>query len=247
MHRLERLLLISFEIGTGCNLKNEHLNCPINKILRKQNAPHLTVETVCKAMDEANELGFKGHFAFHHYNEPLVYIDIIDKIVKLRPQNKYLLWSNGLLVPDIEKKGYSLNIFDQIIFTLYHETDKEMLMDVQRRYKNVEIYLAEMDERLEIYHSNYENIVSCKKPYIELPIDYYGEVCLCTHDWKNSHKLGNILDTSMKDVILGERYQKVLDGAAKIGNNENSPQICRKCRYAHLLETPVLSKVRREE
>lgn len=244
MHRIEQLLLISFEIGIYCNLQKEHLECPINKIVRLHDAPNLTVETVCKAMDEANELGFKGHFAFHHYNEPLIYIEIIDKIVRLRPKNKYLLWSNGLLVPDIEKRGYSLNIFDKIIFTLYNEKDREMLTDVQRRYKNVEIYSAEMDERLEIYDSTYENIVSCKKPFIEMPIDYYGEVYLCTHDWKNSHKLGNILDTCLKDVVLGEKYQKVLDGASKRGISEDSPQICRKCKYAHFLKTSERTKIR---
>lgn len=245
MNNLERLLLISFEIGIHCNLQEQHMECPINKIIRHQNVPNLTVETVCKAMDEAKELGFNGHFAFHHYNEPLVYIDIIDKIVKLRPQNKYLLWSNGLLVPNIEKNGYSLNIFDKIIFTLYDEKDRELLTDVQKRYKNVEIYPAEMDERLKIYDSDFENIISCKKPFIEMPINYNGEVCLCTYDWKNTHKLGNILDSSLKDVVLGERYQKVLDGASKIGINKNSPSICRKCRYAHLLEVPERSKVRR--
>lgn len=243
MFDLSKLTLISFEIGIGCNLKSVHKLCPINKIERKKDVPRLDVESICKAMDEANELGFQGHFAFHHYNEPLLDMKRIAEIVKLRPNNKYLLWSNGLLVPKEEADGYTLDIFDKIVFTLYDEKDRPMLEEVKKRYQNVDIYDAEMDERLEIYDKNYENIVSCKKVCIEMPISNEGEVCLCTHDWNNSHKIGNILTSSFKEVILGEAYQNILKAASKHGVSTYTPEICHRCKYAHLLKQSEYTKI----
>lgn len=231
---LSGLKILTFEIGTGCNLKQKHLNCPINYIQRPDGIKSLTVEDVVKAIDDAIVLHFDGYVAFHHYNEPLLYIDSIERVVRARPRQKYLLWSNGLLIPELERRGYSLSIFSKIVLTCYTEKDYDMMLDVQRRYPNVEVGMSDMDDRIKVYESNCENFIACKKVFFELPIGFNGDVLLCAHDWKNSYPLGNILRTSLMEVVASERYQALLSMSRKRKLAENAPEICRHCKYAFL-------------
>ncbi|AJS57210.1 hypothetical protein UB51_00365 [Paenibacillus sp. IHBB 10380] len=235
---LSLLQLLSFEIGTDCNLKSAHDNCPINYIKRPKNKPTLTVEKICEAVHHANDLKFDGYVAFHHYNEPLMYIKQISQVIQKLPNNRFLLWSNGLLIPHIERLGYSLDMFDKIILTCYDEKNRDLLNRVKDRHRDVVINSAKMDERVEIYESKYENLVACKKVFLEIPIDHYGEVALCTHDWKNTYRLGNIIETSLYDVISSERYQNMLAMAKKIKLQPGAPDICRNCQFSYLTYNP---------
>lgn len=231
---LSELTILAFEMGPGCNLKKQHLNCPIHYIRRPSGIKSLTVEDVVKAIDDAAALGFSGYVAFHHYNEPLLYMDSIEQVVRERPHQKYLLWSNGLLIPELERAGHSLAIFSKIVLTCYAEKDYDMLLSVQRRYPDVEIGMSNMDDRVDEYESHYENLIACKKVFFELPIGFNGDVLLCAHDWKNSYPLGNILQTSLMEVLSGERYQALLSMSQKRKLDENAPKVCRHCKYAFL-------------
>lgn len=229
---------ISFEIGIGCNLKNVHLECPINKIKRDPNRKTLTPDIICEAMDQAIELNFDGYFAFHNYNEPLLYIDKIQEIIQRRPNCKYLLWTNGLLIKDIEEKGYSLDLFQKIVITCYNMDNMKYFEEIKERHPDVVIGIADMDDRLDIYNSTYKNEFSCKKPFVEMPIDHYGEVNLCTHDWNNSCKIGNIIEDSLKKIVMGEHYQKIMNSTRKLGISENCEEVCKHCAYAYITLKP---------
>lgn len=84
MYDLSQTTIISFEIGSECNLSAVHPQCPIN--LRKMNAKKepVTIEDILQAITEAEQLGFRGSVAFHNYNEPLLYIDRILEVIKAR-------------------------------------------------------------------------------------------------------------------------------------------------------------------
>jgi radical SAM protein with 4Fe4S-binding SPASM domain len=233
-YNLSELKILAFEMGPGCNLKQQHLNCPINYIRRPSGVKNLTVKDVIKAIDDSVALGFNGYVAFHHYNEPLLYMNSIEQVVRERPHQKYLLWSNGLLIPELERMGHSLSIFNKIVLTCYSDKDYHMLLDVQSRYPDVEIGMSDMDDRVEEYESHYENLIACKKIFFELPIGFNGDVFLCAHDWKNSFPLGNIIKTSLMEVVSGEQYQTLLAMSRKRKLDENAPEICRHCKYAFL-------------
>lgn len=226
--------LISFEIGTSCNLKNIHLECPINKIKREPGRKTLTPDIICTAMDQAKELNFNGHFAFHHYNEPLLYIEKIQEVIEKRPDYKYLLWTNGMLLQDIEKKGFSLSMFDKVVITCYNMENMKYFEEIKEKHPDVTIGIADMDERLNIYNSTFQNEFSCKKPLVEMPIDHYGEIALCTHDWNNTCKIGNIINEYLKEIVMGEHYQNILNITRKLGISKNCEEVCRHCAYAYI-------------
>lgn len=234
LYDLSMLKILSIEVGNDCNLKHIHTKCPINHIPRPEGSPLLSVADIIRIIDSAVKLNFKGYVAFHHYNEPLLYIKEIEEVIRSRPKQRYLLWSNGLLIPKVEKMGFSLKMFDKIILTCYDEKQYDFYLDIQNRYNDVEIGIAQMDDRLTGYDEEYENLIACKKVFFELPVNCHGEVLLCAHDWKNSCKLGNVFHSSFEDIVTSERYQNILSMYRKRKIQEQAPDICKRCRYAYL-------------
>lgn len=222
------LLTISIEIGPKCNLKKLHSKCPAHIMKRPANGI-LSIEKIVSIMDEAVKLGFKGYFAFHFYNEPLLYIERIVEIIELRANYKYLLWSNGTLVKKLMNEGFLFDVFDKIVFTNYDETDFEALKSLQKLHKNCYIYDPEMDNRLEHYESTNENFFACKKPYIELPIDCYGNVYICTNDWDKRFSFGNINEYPLEYFLNLPEYQELLNSNIKHFVHGNICGLCKNC------------------
>lgn len=222
------LKTISIEIGTRCNLSKLHSVCPA-QYLKREDKDGMIDSQILEIMDQANKLGFKGYFAFHFYNEPLLYIDRIDKLHRERPNYKLLLWSNGTLIKHVLDCGYDFNIFDKIVFTKYKESDIEMMKYIKSIHADTEIYDAQMDERLSVYQGNVENYYACKKVYIELPIDYKGNVYICTYDWKGEYIIGNLQEQTLDELLYSEKYQLLLN--ENIGNLRHSSciELCRHC------------------
>lgn len=222
------LKTISIEIGPDCNLKKFHNQCPAHHLQRDSLAV-LSNEKICEIMDQAITLEFDGHFAFHFYNEPLLYIERIYELKKRRPNYKFLLWSNGTLVNKVLKDGYSFDIFDKIVFTKYNETNFEALYKLKSIHKDVQIYEPDMDNRLEFYDSKNEKYFSCKKVYIELPIDCYGNVYICTFDWNKKYLLGNVLEQSLESILKSRTYQNLLIANEKRFQHGVVPLLCKYC------------------
>jgi len=228
MRDFSYLKTISIEIGSDCNLKNIHTVCPAN-VMKRSDKDILSVEEICKVMDEAVDNGFKGFFAFHFYNEPLMYIDRISDVMQRRPQYKYLLWSNGVLVNKVKEKGFDFNLFDKIVFTCYDEKYNEMLLSLKETHKDTQIYQPEMDDRLNIYTATEKKQFSCKKMSFELPIDCEGNVYICTFDYKKEFLLGNIREQSLFSIINSERYMQYFDSQDKLLMKDTACELCKKC------------------
>lgn len=232
MRDFSYLKTISIEIGSNCNLKSVHTVCPAN-VMKRSDKDILSVEEVCEVMDEAVGNGFKGLFAFHFYNEPLLYIDRISDVMQRRPQYKYLLWSNGILVNKVKEKCFNFNLFDKIVFTCYDETYNETLLSLKEMHKDTQIFQPEMDDRLNIYTAEEMKQLSCRKMSVELPIDCEGNVYICTFDYKKEFLLGNIKEQSLLSIINSERYIQYFDAHNRLLMSDTACELCRKCRRVY--------------
>lgn len=222
------LKTIAIEIGPDCNLRHKHTMCPAYHINREESSA-LSNEQICAIMDDAVNLGFDGHFAFHLYNEPLLYIYRINELKKKRSHYRFLLWSNGTLARSVVQQGYSMKIFDKIVFTCYDESYRSMLEELIVGNENAAIFSPEMDDRLHIYDSITENLFSCKKVYYELPIDYRGIVYVCSYDWDKRYVLGDLTRQSLADILQSEAYQNLLQANTTRLLNGKVPDLCTTC------------------
>ncbi|RGG63193.1 hypothetical protein DWW96_11410 [Eubacterium sp. AF17-7] len=236
MKELAMIKEIAFEIGDDCNLKSQHKKCPINVRCYNKSYGKLTVDRIIKLMDEANKMGFEGYFAFHYYNEPLLYKDKLEEIINARPQNKYLLWTNGTLLNFNIENNKILNKFNQIVITCYDTKRLEFYKKIKNYYKNVQIALWSLDDRINIYELPEENRTPCERVLVEIPIDYYGNVHLCCEDWNNEYVIGNIIKDSLRDIVKSKAYKLSRNMIENGQLKEECPDICKKCYKKEIKE-----------
>ena len=229
MFDLSGLSLLSFEICCACNLQKEHMECPINKRTYADTRYHLETDIVVESIKRARRLGFRGMVAFHYYNEPLLRLNEILKIMDIVSEQDFLVWTNALLLDRDVCKNEFLRRFKCVCITCYDPDDRPFFEALKEEYKNIEIFDWELDDRLEIYRSMKENTLACKRPLFELPVDYYGNIHLCCMDWNNQFKIGNIFDTPLDEIVCSNEYQKLMEQSSKRLLDESCPEICKKC------------------
>lgn len=211
-----------------------HLQCPIHKRKYKNTDYILDDEIILNCIKEANVLNFSGLIGFHYYNEPMLEIKRIFKIMDRAKNSRFLLWTNGTLLDKKVENNVFLNRFYGVIITKYSVLDPEFLENIKLAYPNVKLNEDEMDNRIQIYEKQVNYKLSCKRPYLELPIDYHGNIHLCCIDWNNTYTIGNIFYKPFKQIIMSERYQNILNSASEHLLGKNSPNLCSKC-FKHLV------------
>lgn len=218
-----------FEVGKGCNLAEKHKRCPSSHPDRfgdqKKFGPmpdDLIVNTACEAMDK----GFSGLIGFHYYNEPLLYLDRIEKLVgeikEKKPEARFVLWTNGHLFPeDISR----LKIFNKAWVTNYDGGDYSRIRKAIPDCTEVKWNLDGRSEK-----QGGRNRTPCGRIFSELTFDYYGEAHLCCIDWRNECKIGNLHSHSFKTVL--SRFQDIRRTIMN-GVTEDAPTLCKKCTMGH--------------
>lgn len=227
---LSKTTLISFEINNDCNMKHLHRECPINTRKYRKKEKTLTSKIIIECINQAKDMNFNGYITFHNYNEPLISKEEMLSVIDRLPQEKYLLWTNGLLLDRDMKKNEFLKKFKLIYISCYHPGHMAFFKEIQAFHGRVHIEEIKLDDRLDIYSREPDNIIGCKRPLFDLPIDHYGNVHLCCFDWNNEYEIGNIFYSSLKDIIHSDRYQKLLASSEKRLLDLNScPVICKRC------------------
>lgn len=216
--------ILSFEISRDCNLSERHKNvCPINKIKRGNRT--LTDDAIIIAVVEAHENGFTGMVAFHFYNEPMLHhvrmFALMDRIRKVVPQCRFLLWTNGtILIKDPHLKMFERTYISNY-FHVPYETLELFFNGVMCDGKGE----AGMDKRLE--QGMKEDIRPCRMPFHDMQIDNGGDMHLCCHDWDGDIKIGNIFDEDLK-TLADKRYEIVK--SIQNGITDCSPDKCLYCK-----------------
>lgn len=134
-----------------------------------------------------------------------------------------------LLDRTVENNGF-LNKFDLVNISCYDKDNLTYFEAIKQLHGRVHIFCEELDDRLDTYTREYHNEIGCKRPLLELPIDYYGNILLCCNDWKNSYKIGNVLNSSFTDIIQSNEYQKIMEFTQnRLLDTFNCPGVCKNC------------------
>jgi hypothetical protein len=226
---LGNLNLLSFDVGLKCQLWKLHKECPINAEERHPNKSfgHLTPALVAQVIDQAQELGFKGWVTFHYYNEPLLYMDEISEIMRLSSYDKFLLWTNGLLLAEHQS---SLERFHTIHITDYQLPNSPDFQKIMAEHPGINwvIRKISLDARFSSTEKTQAEVYCTRPEYLELPIDYYGNIHLCCYDWKGATQIGNILERKFSDSIQSNTFKALLAG---LKSGAKVPNVCKSCRF----------------
>lgn len=229
MRILSETSLLSFEVTPLCNLMKEHDKCPINYRKYKNTDYCLTENSIVGTIKKAIELGFSGLVAFHYYNEPLLERDLILRVIERVHEARYLLWTNAILLDRTVENNEFLSKFTKVNITCYNPKDMPFFKKLEKYYDNVEIFDWELDDRLQIYDKDKINVLSCKRPLYEIPIDYHGNIHLCCMDWKNEYQIGNIFIDGFSNIVKRKKYKNLLSICRKRLRDDKCPEICKNC------------------
>ncbi len=224
--------IIDFELGEKCNLGHVHDECPNlhpERFSLLNTDKLLDDETIINAAVTAYEkLGFTGLIGFHYYNEPLLKAERLFRIaatIKGKvPQARFLLWSNGMLIPENVDQYY---IFDQIVISGYNAEsargrDRLAAAGIKCSYvKN-----AQLDDRLQTLEVK-DKSASCKRPFLEMIFDAYGNTHLCCYDWRGEGTTGNLQTESIES--LAAKWYQVLPKIAGETMAADAPKVCLNC------------------
>lgn len=224
--------LLIFEVGSECNLAEHHTKCPAH--LGESRYAKLDCS---RPLDDAailetakrfyGEFGFKGLCGFHFYNEPCLHLErmagLAARITKAVPQARFLLWTNGTLLPSDARL---LSWCDRIRVSDYGGTHAPRNLGCARAACGaVTVHPAHLDARLQ--ELGQESGRPCQRPYTEFIIDCYGSVHLCCIDWRGLASPGNVLRDGLDECV--QRWRQSANRIVSDPMDPNAPEACRRC------------------
>lgn len=195
---------LSFEIGQDCNLSEVHVKCPIKRMNRVGRP--LTDEIIIRtAIDAYTNLGFEGFISWSLYNEPMLHVDrmlgLMEEIRNFVPKSRFMLWTNGT----IKSEDPRMKLFERVWISPY----------------------SELDDRLD--HYGEPNKKRCLLPFNDFLISNTGDVYICCLDWANEVKIGNIFDSSLKELDAKRwEYTQKISGREM---TDDAPKACLGCKH----------------
>lgn len=226
--KMKHTPFLIFEICTECNLSEEHKHkCPNSHPDRYKmldiSTPITDDKIISLSKEAYNKLGFSGLIGFHYFNEPLMakerMLKLIKRIKNELPQSRFVLWSNGELIPE---DCSELACFDMIIITNYHGKNFEKVKSVVPR---VVVNNCNFDERLDA--TTGPSNTPCYRMFSEFIIDYFGNVHICSIDWRGEVKIGNVWKEPLS--VLVAKFQKIRRQISKRAMDHGSPEVCKNC------------------
>ncbi|UCD14488.1 MAG: SPASM domain-containing protein [Thermoplasmatales archaeon] len=206
-------------------------------------------------INQAVELGFKrslgfppykGSIGFHRLSEPFLdkrYVEVAayakEKGLKIMEDtNGDILKKNPVLCSKID------GLVDVIVIGIYdyknNKEKKEQVRFWKNRFKKTKVVFS-LAAEFPLQRQNAKNydkkLVKLVTPKIAnypcfgtngLRIRYDGEVSLCCEDDQCTFKLGNVFDSSIRDIWWSEKHIKIVNSLKVPGGRKLYP-LCRNC------------------
>ena len=206
--------------------------CPrVDRKLYPNRNLHMSMETVDKLISDLAEFQYQNQIVFAGFSEPLAHKQLIPIIKKVReglPYNQNIsITTNGDLLTDEKLVALFENGLNLMKMSLYDGPEQEEMhlkqfercgikpdqYHIKRFWKSYteEYGMSGISNRVGMLNLNKRSIPKrpCHMPFNSSFIDWNGNVLLCTHDWSKSVIHGNINDSSLKKVWLGESVTRM--------------------------------------
>jgi len=232
VHPMALTQLLCFELGSDCNLSDVHDRCPNQHPERYSHLDTdrlLDDDTIVEIAERMyDEFHFTGFVAFHYYNEPLVQAQrmfgLIDRIRERVSQARFLLWTNGTMLPDDCSRFI---VFDQVYLTNHDPKSVRNLDSLRRHVSKVVVLDNRLDGRLDALGETERNN-PCARMHVEFVIDNFGNVHICCHDWRGLASPGNVFTDDL--TMLVARWERIRDSISGQQMTNDAPEVCWRCR-----------------
>lgn len=235
---------VFIETISYCN--NDCAFCPASTNAEAKTSQSLMPEDLyMKILNELAGLDFTGSIAFHCNNEPLLDKRLVSWITIARAllkTNFFYLYTNGLLI-DIELTNQLFEAgLNRIIIDNYDDNHK-LIPSVKNLVHNQPALQGEVivnyrlkDEYLGNRAGQSPNSrfflkeplnIMCIRPSKEIVIGFDGTVPLCCADGLWKMIMGNIKNTSLKDIWFLDSFKRIRKSL--VDGNRSCTEICKSC------------------
>lgn len=232
MIEIRDVQLLIFEVGEECNLAHLHTKCPshlgrgrYDRLDCKRPLDDQTIIDTAKRF--YGEFGFSGLVGWHYYNEPCLQLErmrgLAARIKRTVPQARFLLWTNGTLLPD---NAARIDWCDTIRVTDYGGAHAPHNLGCARAAcGRVVVQPAHLDARMQGLGQASDR--PCLRPYTEFILDCYGNVHLCCIDWRGLASPGNVLRDGLDECV--NRWRQAAQRITSDPMQSDAPEACRCC------------------
>lgn len=239
---ISELKSINIETISRCNMEKDHCNeCPI--VARSEVFGNfvLPFDVITNLVKELSEHGYKGRTGFHHYSDPMVdkrIFDIVEMHIKLCPQARTQIWTNGRLLSEEKAKRLLGLGLTHLHITAYTDEElikyRELADNLRKSWPDVvyDICGGNLDSRMSIYTDEPNDItVGCPRITDQLVITSSGDIQLCCWDWLKKNKFGNIKEHSLIEILKSSNFLSMRDDLMLGKRKKYYP--CDRCTVQH--------------
>jgi len=202
--------LAVIESPGGCNYAARHPACPAGMLGRdKPAAEPMKAKVAVDIAVELASLGFRGYYAFHWYNEPLVSRAWVEEVmygIRQRIPARFVLWTNGSLIKQDDWDWTAS--FDRVFISNYNGDNWEGLGTKCARTGCILLVrdYPHLDSRVVPPALGQVPRRICYRPYTEIVVTRDGNVHLCCMAWRPEQSLGNVLTDGVAECV--RRFQE---------------------------------------
>jgi len=235
---------IFIETVSYCN--NDCAFCPASVEAGAKNPENLMPESLyLKILNELASICFTGSIAFHCNNEPLLdprlpsWIKMARSLLK---NNFFYLYTNGILINvDLANELFASGL-NRIIINNYNDQHK-LNSSIRNLLDNSAVLRGEVIINYRAKTDYFGNRagqspnapaflkkplkIQCLRPSTEIVIGYDGSVPLCCADGLWRVVMGNVKNSSLKDIWFSDFFKRVRGALAK--GDRDCAEICRVC------------------
>ncbi|MEI9849747.1 MAG: SPASM domain-containing protein [Sphingomonas sp.] len=217
-------------------------------------------EQAISILDQARDMGFRGHVAFHHYSEPFLDDRIIEmaQAARARGMLPYEHTNGDVLRRNDALCRAAVEVFDYLVVGLYDYTsDAELEQEIafwRDRLRGIrhlrfslggQVFprtLTPHDARMFREKKSYPD-GPCHRPAVRLILHYDGEMALCCEDMQDRFELGNAFETPIEQLWYGEKHVRIMKALQK-GRREQFA-LCAGCPIPPPEPVPLAARIRR--
>ena len=196
-------------------------------------------ELIQKIADDCNDFGFDGRIGFVGFGEPTLHKKIIEQIEILASKKTLSFleintngdFLNRNKIKSLQQAGLThltVSMYDKDISDDLFEMAKGIDIEMVPRHCYPQKFELKIVNRNDIFTGKGKTVSrSCYIPFYKMFIDWNGDVLTCSEDWGRESNLGNINESTIKDIWLGSNIKYYRNHLYKGKRNKCSP--CKGC------------------
>lgn len=235
--------LRSIEINALDSCNRSCSFCPQSTKEFKKSPGRISLDLIQKIANDLKDIDFDGRVTFTGFGEPLLYKELCEAVKIIRKTVTDITWIEIVTNGDYLDKKLALRLNDSgctnVTVSMY---DRDITNEIIPMFSDTRIDLTfkhsyagfDVVNRNEMIlkNTNRNKRDPCWLPFYKMIIDIDGSVILCSNDWARTVDLGNVKQSTILDLWLGDRYSNYRKNLLK-GHRKN----CDPCRYCDIQGT----------